>query len=179
MLSGERAFPGKSGPEVLSAILTGSPRSLVEHDRGLPKPLTGIVERCLEKGSEQRFHSPGDLAFAMRSLLGPGTATAAEAESSGRLRCQAVDSRQSIEARVEAQNAADAVARHHREVQRVSGRQLMPGQEVAALLIGVSPLDPLTYIGAAALMLLGATAAGLVAAARVRRVSPTEALHAA
>jgi predicted permease len=49
---------------------------------------------------------------------------------------------------------------------------------VAALLIGISPLDPLTYIGAAALMLLGATGAGFVAATRVRRVSPTEALRA-
>jgi putative ABC transport system permease protein len=49
---------------------------------------------------------------------------------------------------------------------------------VASLLVGVSRLDPLTYGGVALLMTGCAAAAGFVAAWRVRRISPMDALRA-
>jgi putative ABC transport system permease protein len=48
----------------------------------------------------------------------------------------------------------------------------------ASFLVGVSHLDPLTYAGAAVLMTGCAALAGLVAAWRVRRLSPMDALRA-
>jgi serine/threonine-protein kinase len=45
---------------------------LTESVTGLPAPLSGIVERCLEKNPQQRFQSARDLAFALQSL--PATA---------------------------------------------------------------------------------------------------------
>jgi len=69
LLSGTRAFCGETGADVFSAILTKTPRSLTEGERGLPTALSEIVERCLEKSRQRRFQSARDLAFALRSLL--------------------------------------------------------------------------------------------------------------
>ncbi len=65
LLSGRRAFPGVTNADVLSAILTRSPRSLTESETGLPAPLSLIVERCLDKNPQQRFQSARDLGFAL------------------------------------------------------------------------------------------------------------------
>jgi predicted permease len=51
------------------------------------------------------------------------------------------------------------------------------GRTVAAMLFGVTPLDPLTYAGAASLVLMVAAAASLVAARRASRVEPLVALR--
>jgi hypothetical protein len=47
-----------------------------------------------------------------------------------------------------------------------------------ALWVGVGSLDPLTYVATAGLVLVGASAAAITAAARVNRVSPVDALRA-
>ena len=93
MLSGKRAFPGETGADVLSAILTKAPRSLAENVPKVPMALTGIVERCLEKNPQQRFQSARDLAFALRSL--PGAASSPGAEMPGD-RPRAADDRPSV-----------------------------------------------------------------------------------
>jgi ABC-type antimicrobial peptide transport system permease subunit len=49
---------------------------------------------------------------------------------------------------------------------------------VDALLIGMERFDPLIYLAAAAVMLLVAAAAGIIAAWRIRHLSPTEILRA-
>lgn len=46
------------------------------------------------------------------------------------------------------------------------------------LWVGVGSLDPLTYVATAGLVLVGASAAAISAAARVNRVSPVDALRA-
>jgi len=86
MLSGERAFAGETGADVLSAILTNTPPALTEGDRHVPTALSEIVERCLEKNPEQRFQSARDLAFALRALLTetPGAVRAAESPGDDR-----------------------------------------------------------------------------------------------
>ena len=50
-------------------------------------------------------------------------------------------------------------------------------RSVESLLHGVSRLDPLSYAGAGGIMIAGTAAAGLVAAWRIRRVSPMDALR--
>lgn len=78
LVAGERAFTGKTEVDVLSAILMSTPSPLIESVPAVPAPLSGIVERCLEKSPQQRFQSTEDLGFALRSLLAPAPATAPE-----------------------------------------------------------------------------------------------------
>jgi serine/threonine protein kinase/Flp pilus assembly protein TadD len=93
MLSGKQAFTGGTSADVLSAILTRTPPSLTESVAGLPASLSGIVERCLEKNSQQRFQSARDLAFALRAL--PATAPPSMAETMGEKR-HSTDDRPSV-----------------------------------------------------------------------------------
>jgi len=58
------------------------------------------------------------------------------------------------------------------------GSAALLARAVASLLIGIGPLDVFTYLGGGALMLTSALGAGLVAALRIRRISPMDALRA-
>ncbi len=58
------------------------------------------------------------------------------------------------------------------------GAAALLGRAVAAMLFGVTPLDPLTYAGAASLVLVLAALASMVAARRASRVEPLVALRA-
>ena len=68
MLAGKKAFSGDSGADVITAILREEPADLSITNQSVPPGLERIVRRCLEKSPEQRFHSAGDLAFALESL---------------------------------------------------------------------------------------------------------------
>jgi len=69
MLTGVRAFSGKTPLDTMSAVLRESPAaSLRELEPPLPVPLIRIVERCLEKSPLERFQSTTDLAFALKAL---------------------------------------------------------------------------------------------------------------
>jgi len=50
-------------------------------------------------------------------------------------------------------------------------------QSISAFLFGVQPLDPVTFISVAAVLLLTATLAALVPALRAARVDPVEAFR--
>ncbi|MDP9172139.1 MAG: serine/threonine protein kinase, partial [Acidobacteriota bacterium] len=52
MVSGNRAFEGRSGLETLAAVLRDNPR---EMEDGAPAELVGIIQRCLRKDPDQRF----------------------------------------------------------------------------------------------------------------------------
>jgi len=78
MLTGRRTFPGDTDADVLSAILTQAPRSMVEDKSGVPGAFSGIIERCLEKSPERRFQSAQDLAFALRSVSTPAPVAGSE-----------------------------------------------------------------------------------------------------
>ncbi|MGB7219599.1 MAG: protein kinase [Vicinamibacterales bacterium] len=69
MLSGQRAFGGHFS-EALNAILKEHPPDLTTLMRHMPPALDRIVNRCLEKSADARFHSAGDLAFALKALSG-------------------------------------------------------------------------------------------------------------
>src|SRR5215831_13239119 len=70
MLSGRRAFHGESAAETMSAILKEDPPDLSETNQRISPALERLVNHCLEKNPEERFHSARDLAFALEALSG-------------------------------------------------------------------------------------------------------------
>src|SRR3989440_7205203 len=70
MLSGRRAFHGESAAETMSAILKEDPPDLSSTNQNLSPALERLVNHCLEKNPESRFHSASDLAFALEALSG-------------------------------------------------------------------------------------------------------------
>ena len=73
MLSGRRAFHGESAAEAMSAILKEDPPDLSETNERISPALERLVNYCLEKNPEERFHSARDLAFALEALSGSGS----------------------------------------------------------------------------------------------------------
>ncbi len=71
MVSGRRAFTGKSSSETLAAILTEEPPALADSGKATAQEFQRVIERCLAKDPAQRFHSAHDLAFALRSMSSP------------------------------------------------------------------------------------------------------------
>ena len=68
LLTGKRAFHKPTSAETMSAILNEEPPSASQITPGIPPGLQKVVQRCLEKSPEQRFHSASDLAFALEAL---------------------------------------------------------------------------------------------------------------
>lgn len=73
MLSGRRAFHGESAAETMSAVLREDPPDLSETNQRISPGLQRLVQHCLEKNPEERFHSASDLAFAIEALTGSAT----------------------------------------------------------------------------------------------------------
>src|SRR2546428_12039170 len=61
MLSGRRAFHGESAADTMSAILKEDPPDLSDTNQNISPALERLVNHCLEKDPESRFHSPTDL----------------------------------------------------------------------------------------------------------------------
>ncbi|MGH9364886.1 MAG: protein kinase, partial [Thermoanaerobaculia bacterium] len=80
MLSGQRAFQGRSAADTMSAILREDPPDLSVSSQNISPGLERIVRHCLEKNPEQRFQSARDIAFDLEALSGasgPGAAAPA------------------------------------------------------------------------------------------------------
>jgi Tol biopolymer transport system component len=73
MLTGRRAFDGRSAAELLSSVLRDEPPPPSQTDPLVPKALDLIVLHCLEKRPDERFQSARDLAFHLGSLEGSVT----------------------------------------------------------------------------------------------------------
>ena len=71
MLAGQRAFPGESSADILSAILREEPAELAASNRAIPPALQRIVRHCLEKNPQERFQSARDLAFQLADVSSP------------------------------------------------------------------------------------------------------------
>src|SRR5271167_2716265 len=76
MLSGKRAFHGDTPADTMSAILKEEPPELSETNRNVSPALERIVQHCLEKNPESRFHSASDIAFDLEHLSGLSGSTA-------------------------------------------------------------------------------------------------------
>ena len=70
MLSGKRAFHGDTPADTMSSILKEDPPDLAETNRNVSPALERIVQHCLEKNPESRFHSASDIAFDLEHLSG-------------------------------------------------------------------------------------------------------------
>lgn len=68
MLSGQKPHRGESSADVIGAILKEEPRDLAEMDDTIPRALSRIVHRCLEKNLDDRFQTARDLAFALETV---------------------------------------------------------------------------------------------------------------
>ena len=76
MISGKRAFHRETPADTMSAILKEEPPDLSETNRNISPALDRIVQHCLEKNPEQRFHSASDIAFDLEHLSGATSASA-------------------------------------------------------------------------------------------------------
>ncbi len=76
MLSGKRAFHGDTPADTMSSILKEDPPDLSETNRNVSPALERIVQHCLEKNPEARFHSASDIAFDLEHLSGISSTTA-------------------------------------------------------------------------------------------------------
>jgi TolB-like protein/Tfp pilus assembly protein PilF len=80
MVTGRRAFPGKTSADSMAAILKDSPPDPSETGRAIPLALARVVNRCLEKSPDERFQSTRDLTYALREI---GSTSAAAVQMSG------------------------------------------------------------------------------------------------
>src|SRR5258706_15534845 len=71
MITGRRAFRRDTMAETMTAILREEPEDLSATNPNINPALERIVNRCLEKKPERRFHSAHDLGFALESLQAP------------------------------------------------------------------------------------------------------------
>ena len=76
MLSGRRAFHGESAAETMSAILKEDPPELSATNKTVSPALERLVNHCLEKSAEARFHSARDVAFALEAIADAGPTSA-------------------------------------------------------------------------------------------------------
>jgi len=84
MLSGKQAFHRDTPADTMSAILKEEPPDLTETNRNVSPALDRIVQHCLEKNPESRFHSASDIAFDLEHLSGlSGSAPRAALSGSG------------------------------------------------------------------------------------------------
>jgi eukaryotic-like serine/threonine-protein kinase len=67
MVTGRRAFQGKTKADTLAAVLHDDPEGLTGAEGALSPGLRTLVSRCLEKNPDERFQSARDLAFALET----------------------------------------------------------------------------------------------------------------
>jgi serine/threonine-protein kinase len=82
MLTGAKAFSGKTQASLISSILKDEPRPVSELQAQTPPPLDHIVSRCLAKDPDERWQSASDLNRELQwtnqtAAHSRGTATAA------------------------------------------------------------------------------------------------------
>ena len=70
MVTGTKAFDGRTRTEVLAAILEGEPASLSTLQPASPPALDRLLRSCLAKDPDQRWQSAGDIGRYLNGLLG-------------------------------------------------------------------------------------------------------------
>ncbi len=75
MLTGRRAFEGKSQASVITAIMSVDPPALCSLQPTTPPVLDWVTKRCLEKDPDERWQSAKDLTAHLK-LIGEGGAQA-------------------------------------------------------------------------------------------------------
>jgi Tol biopolymer transport system component len=78
MVSGQRAFPGATPADTITAVLEKQPPDAPLTERHIPPGLGRIIDRCLEKTPVARFQSTRDLTFALEALDTSSSASGAQ-----------------------------------------------------------------------------------------------------
>jgi serine/threonine-protein kinase len=78
LISGERAFPGSSFPEVRRRIVQEPTPRLPPPVEGVAAGIAGVIARGLAKLPEQRFASAREMAEALRAVAGGSAAAHAQ-----------------------------------------------------------------------------------------------------
>jgi Tol biopolymer transport system component len=77
MLTGHRAFPGKSQLSVVSAILESEPAPIVSVKPLTPSSLDRAIRRCLAKDPEERWQTARDIAIELKWIADSGPSSVA------------------------------------------------------------------------------------------------------
>ena len=73
MVTGRRAFEGKSQAHLIAAILSTQPEPISKLQAGAPSALDFLVRRCLAKDPEERVQTATDLVWKLRWIAGGAT----------------------------------------------------------------------------------------------------------
>jgi eukaryotic-like serine/threonine-protein kinase len=68
MITGAKAFDGKNTSSVVAAILAKEPPPIRNHQPFTPPSLERLIERCLAKDPEERWHCARDIALQLRTI---------------------------------------------------------------------------------------------------------------
>ncbi len=68
LIYGRRAFARPSALEMTMAILKEDPQMDAGSERVVPAALQRVIQRCLEKNPQERFHSARDIAYALEAV---------------------------------------------------------------------------------------------------------------
>ena len=68
MLSDKRAFRGDTNADTIDAILNRDPAPVRSVNPSVPPGIDKLIQRCLQKNPNERFHSVRDLAFALEAI---------------------------------------------------------------------------------------------------------------
>ncbi len=79
MVTGRRAFEGKSTAKVVAAIMTTEPPAVATLSPLTPAPLERVIKKCLAKDPEERWQSAGDLSSELRWISESGSQSGAVA----------------------------------------------------------------------------------------------------
>ena len=84
MVTGQKAFEGKSQASLIGAILKDEPRSLVSLEPVTPAGFDRLVRKCLSKSADARWQTSADLTDELRWIDERHAASAAESAPSQR-----------------------------------------------------------------------------------------------
>ncbi len=70
MVTGKRAFEGKSQAHLIAAIISTEPEPIAKTQPSIPPAIDFLVERCLAKDPEQRLQTATDVLWKLRWIAG-------------------------------------------------------------------------------------------------------------
>ena len=73
MVTGKKAFEGKSQASLIGAIMTGEPPPMSEVQPLSPAGLEHVIKTCLSKDPDKRWQSAGDVARELEWIAGTGS----------------------------------------------------------------------------------------------------------
>src|SRR5262249_46263173 len=76
MVTGQRAFRGESQAAILATVLRSEPRPVSEIAPDTPRELERIVQRCLRKNADRRFHNRSDVRVELEEIEPDSTSAA-------------------------------------------------------------------------------------------------------